>query len=388
MSLAEEIARVSRAVVDHSPPNEACTCEWVIVPLLWATGYARHEIVSRAPDAARKIPDYTILPDTPHTWYLEAKAWERSLENDQDLIQAMNYAHSAGRRWVVLSNGREWRLYDDHIQGVEADQRLVAVAKLEDTGGIEEFLRALSKESITTEAIERFAARSRLKAILDDQLTSASSEVVKAICQTLRSRFGLRTIHAADVVDYFGRCERARGSESMPGFEPGVDRSAGVDATQEIERPAKPTPIAQPLAGSEVKSLAEWHREIKDRGYQVVSSRKPILVELPDRSREPVKTWKELAQKLVEWLLLQGKALPLPFTGTAHGKNCFLNSQPQHLGGESMNRWVRVTAGSASVCMHTCRSADDFIRTLYRLLLAVEVSPAGVMLHVSGVREE
>lgn len=299
----------------------------------------------------------------------------------------MNYAHSAGRRWVVLSNGREWRLYDDHIQGVEADQRLVAVAKLEDTGGLTKFLRALSKESITTGAIERFATRSRLKTLLDKQLTSADSEVVKAICQVLHTRFGLRTIHAADVVDYFGRCERAKGSESMPGIKPGPDRSAGVDATHQIERLAKPAPITQPLAGCEVKSLAEWYQEIMGRGYKTVAFCKPLLVELPDRSQEPLETWKELAQNLVEWLLLQGKVLPLPFTGTAHGKNCFLNNEPRHLNGERMNTWVHVTARSYSVYMHTNRSAYDFVRTtLYHLLLAVEVSPKDVMLHVSGVR--
>ncbi|MBI3912427.1 MAG: hypothetical protein HY320_16020 [Armatimonadetes bacterium] len=143
MSLKDEIVRVAECKT-HPPPNESCTCEWVILPLLWKAGYERHEIMSRVSDAAGKYPDYTILPGTACTWYLEAKDWNKELQNDQDLFQATNYAHTKGHRWVVLSNGREWRLYDDHIQGVEAPQRLVAVARL-DEDELEQFLTALGR---------------------------------------------------------------------------------------------------------------------------------------------------------------------------------------------------------------------------------------------------
>ena len=50
----------------------------------------------------------------------------------------------AAAHWVVLSNGRVWRLYDNQIQGVAVD-KVVAEAKLEDVEGAEHFLAALSK---------------------------------------------------------------------------------------------------------------------------------------------------------------------------------------------------------------------------------------------------
>ncbi|MCS7311104.1 MAG: hypothetical protein NZ741_12885, partial [Armatimonadetes bacterium] len=54
-------------------------------------------------------PDFTFLPETGHAWYLEAKALRVDLTDDH-AVQALNYANATGRRWVVLSNGREWRL--------------------------------------------------------------------------------------------------------------------------------------------------------------------------------------------------------------------------------------------------------------------------------------
>src|SRR5947207_12639543 len=68
MSLSDAVAE-ALANASPAPPNESTTCEWVIYPLLQAAGYARREIISRIADSNGQYPDYTILPDTPHTWY-------------------------------------------------------------------------------------------------------------------------------------------------------------------------------------------------------------------------------------------------------------------------------------------------------------------------------
>src|SRR5690348_16922462 len=132
MPMQEELERIRGYLTNANarPSNEANTCHWIVSPLLRQCGYDYHEIDVQAHDAAGKFPDYAILPNTSHTWFLEAKAWSESLA-DTHVIQALNYAHTKGRRWVVLSNGREWRLYDDHIIGMEPADRLIAVARLD-----------------------------------------------------------------------------------------------------------------------------------------------------------------------------------------------------------------------------------------------------------------
>src|SRR5439155_23527827 len=115
MSLADAIAQ---ALEEANPPpvNESTTCEWVIYPLLLAAGHARRDILSRVADNNGQYPDYSILLDSPHGWFLEAKAWNVALQ-DNHAQQALNYANQNGKRWVVLSNGQEWRLYDNDIRG-------------------------------------------------------------------------------------------------------------------------------------------------------------------------------------------------------------------------------------------------------------------------------
>ena len=122
MSLKDAVQEVIAEYTNDPPPNESSTCEWVILPLLWAAGYARRDIVSRVADNNGQYPDYTLLPNDPErTWYLEAKAWNVALE-DKHAQQSLNYANQNGKRWVALTNGRVWRLYDNRIQGLAADK--------------------------------------------------------------------------------------------------------------------------------------------------------------------------------------------------------------------------------------------------------------------------
>lgn len=182
-----------------APPNEANTCDWVIRPLLLAIGYENHEVHSQSGDVANKYPDYTVLPGTPHTWYLEAKAWSAALES-LHVDQALNYAHSNGQRWVVLSNGKEWRLYDDRFPGKSAD-RLVATARLEETAALVRFLAALSRASIMAQKVEAFANERRVRQFLTDSLHDPSSPVVQAVVKAVRQHVGNGPVSAELVVE-------------------------------------------------------------------------------------------------------------------------------------------------------------------------------------------
>ena len=213
---------------DDPPPNEASTCEWVILPILHKLGYAKRDVVSRDADSAGKFPDYTLLPGDPqHTFYLEAKAWKVDLE-DGHANQALNYANQNGRRWVVLTNGHHWRLYDNNICGLPSD-KMAAEMHIENENRDQamRFLEAIGKASVcsdkdmlpqfATEEAERRkraleeearrkeleARRSRLSAVLEAELTSQSSPLVAAMLANLRTREGLGNLTADDLVAHF-----------------------------------------------------------------------------------------------------------------------------------------------------------------------------------------
>ena len=184
--LCKALAEAQRHLKELSAPqNEANTCAWVIRPLLLALGYAHHEIDEQASDISNRFPDFTIQPNSPSTWYLEAKAWTSSLKSPH-VDQALYYAHSNGKRWVVLSNGREWRLYDDHIKGV-SDDRLVATASLDNQTEILRFLAALSKSPVFDHKVSDFAAEKRIKEYIYQEVKNPKSQVITAIVKAVKN---------------------------------------------------------------------------------------------------------------------------------------------------------------------------------------------------------
>ena len=158
-AIEKEIVEVQFCISDP-PKNESNTCEWVILPLLWAAGYDRRDIESRIADSTNQYPDYTLLPSAPPaTLYLEAKAWSVSLD-DIHAKQALNYANHNGKRFVVLTNGQVWRLYDNTIQGVLGDKLVIQVS-IQDTEEFVRFLITLSKPQVLSGSLERLASEFR-----------------------------------------------------------------------------------------------------------------------------------------------------------------------------------------------------------------------------------
>jgi hypothetical protein len=270
-TLNDELRHARRFLSEVPPPqNESNTCDWVILPLLWGLGYERHEIVSRPDDAVGKVPDYTILPGTESAWYLEAKAWRDELASAQ-VAQSLEYARSNAKRWVVLTNGREWQLYDGTIAGSIAS-RLVARAMLSDARAMREFLDALGRQSLQSGSIAGLAAAWRIERALGAQLARKDSEVVKAIATTLR-KLGLGTATTDDVVRFLERQKSTAVPKGHPLTEQTPESVPAVEKRKQ-SKPARPDSTMYVLTllkaegGSEVDEII---RALLDSGWYVLS---------------------------------------------------------------------------------------------------------------------
>ncbi|MBM3459988.1 MAG: hypothetical protein FJX77_15815, partial [Armatimonadetes bacterium] len=276
----------------HPPLNESTTCDWVIVPVLQEIGYASREIVSRLADNHGQFPDYTLLPETSHTWYLEAKDWRNALQ-DNHAQQALNYANQNGRRWVVLTNGNEWRLYDNRVMG-PAPEKLVTRRPSDDFPALEELLRALGRDSLVSGGLERFALRSRFRRFMEEQLRDEQSEVIRAIRQILRRQVGLADVSAREIRDYLGEGRSAvPESKLAPSPEPGP-----------VPVP-EPGPVPVPVPASDPPLGSEYGLDIlsaQPKGSELVTGRKPVGVVFPDGTVVPVQSWNELACEVVRWV--------------------------------------------------------------------------------------
>jgi hypothetical protein len=322
---------------DPPPPGESATRFRIIDPLLRELGYSLREVDPEQVGAAGERPDYVILSGSLHTWFLEAKSWNLPLQ-DKEALQATSYAFNTGKRWAVLTNGRVWRLYDSSIQGLPGD-RLVAEAQLDDLEGAEAFLSALSRTSVTTGGLERFAIQSRLTAVLRAELADANSRIVRDICRVLRTRAGLETASGADVVSYF---------EGLSTFRQ-RDRYL-----PEVVEPPREEPLPDVLDGK----LSLSHLAADEANC---AGRKPLSITMPDGTNAVTSTWREMAVEVVSWLAHRGKVPVLPFRGGSRGDRYFLNTTPHHRTGVEFKERRVVRAGDVVVYVHVHRSARDLI---------------------------
>ena len=358
MSLFDELHRVREYLngANPLPSNEANTCNWIIWPLLLACGYSPYEIHAQGHDPAGNIPDYAILPNSAQTWFLEAKKWQEDIK-DQHIVQASNYANAQGKRWFVVTNGRDWRLYDDHIIGVLPPERLVAAAKMDCEGELEALLGALSKSSVIAGNLASFARKSRLTAVLARQMAEANSEIISAIASTLRKKFGIEGVTAAEVMAYFQKPATVSNPVLPPDLAP--------------KSPASLSSLTSPPPASKTLSL----RELKEEGNGI-QGRTPALLTFPDSSEKQISTWRDMTLGIVEWLLVHNKTPVLPFSGQKGGKRCLVNTQPIHISGVKMtNKPLKING--QTLYIHVNRSGPDFIRCLNALCDEVGESADG-----------
>lgn len=362
MNLSEAIEK-ARLCEGNPPPNESCTCDWVIVPILHSLGYDHFDIVSRGADNQNQFPDYTILKGTSCEWFLEAKAWSVHLA-DNHAGQALNYANQNGRRWVVLSNGKEWRLYDNDIRGTSAE-KLVAMARLSNDEEIRPFLDSISKDSVTSGRLEVQAQGFRLASTLNAQMKDADSDVVKAIAKALRSK-GL-IVKTGDVVAWFAGRSRSPQKRIIEKTSAGNNDNVPYSIT------------------GERKSLAEW-RELCKANWEVVSGGLIKEISFPDGLKKTVTKWSSAAEEIIVWFGERNILPTLPWKPTPQSKRYHLVASPDTASG-GKPRYERLSTGGTEVWYDSNTASGHKIVIWYALCQAVGIDPAQVFITIQPKEE-
>ncbi len=357
MSLYERF----RTIVDQAgtPQNEATTRLWVIDPVLKdVLGYGVTELLPEEAGAAGSKPDYTILPDTPNTWFLEAKAWGIAL-SDQHAVQATTYAYHSGQRWVVVCNGRTWRLYDSHLISANVADKLVMEASQDAPDAMEAMLVALTRANGIAGGRDNAARHALLRQGLTTQLSDPESDVVKAVWTVARRLPGLASATRSEVV------------EAMLG--PKTVRSLVVAKPQPEPGPTPPPTDTDP--STQPGSLIA----ISDPLLRPTGAT-PGGVRLPDGSVLPVRSWKQAFVECVGWLANNApRPVPIPWsTGSRSRRRLWTNAEPQMADGQNMRAPVQIVARGRVVHLETHASAEYLVSLLLRLCAEVGVDPSHV----------
>jgi hypothetical protein len=96
---------------------------------------------------------------------------------------------TAGKRWAALTNGRVWRVYDDHIPGLP-NVKLIAEARL-DEPDFAEFLEAIGRGSVTASGMDCVRAWARARREKEDERKKEEGDRTtraKVLAEMLRLR--------------------------------------------------------------------------------------------------------------------------------------------------------------------------------------------------------
>jgi len=330
--------------------NEAMT-EFIIVdPLLHALGYQPWQIHKRGHDAvAGTFPDYTLLPGSPHKWFLEVKRLDLPLK-DGEAAQAVGYAYNQGAQWAVLTNGRTWYIYNARLPVPLAEKRVFQIDNLlDDPESIPTFL-LISRRSMSTEGLTQAWLADRLAGFLRGQIDMPGSAARKY----------LRKIAGTEL--------NASISEPM--------LSLALAAVFAPPSPAEQEPALSPTSAPDRDSGAE--QEQLAQNAALIKGRKPARASFAGGKSVVLKSWTKVAQ---ETALFVGAAYglpPLPFVGSEQGQKYFLNAAPIRADGQPMITKADVQVTGKMVYLDMNRSAQDTIRVLGALLKAVDAPPDAV----------
>ena len=387
MTIEDEIAE-SQGCISEPPKNELTTCNWIILPLLLAAGYSRRDIEAGVVDSTRQFPDYTLLPNhSSATYYLEAKAWNVTLE-DIHIKQALNYANQNGKRFVVLTNGQNWRLYDNSIQGLLAD-KLIRQAALRDTLQITTFLTTLSKPEVMAGSLERISVEECQRRMdeahnLQEQqkreeelknIYERQAEIKCLLSATLPSLLNDPNSELVVLItEYLSNTEEFIGisSESISvWFDKTLLKPLVKREVQAIE--PHHAQMMSPFV-SEQQGRTTWTlKELQGRPINGKTSRL-IALQAPDGTLMSVGKWVQLAIDIVSWIFQQPRPMPLPFASSNRNR-WFLNHVPEHKRSNLDGKFAEISAHGKTIYMDKDSSAVDLLKDIYALCLAMQIDP-------------
>ena len=153
-ALADALRRAKERIAAYRGQDigEQNTKAGLITPLIRALGWDTEDLrevhLEFKPKAADKPVDYALLLNGQPRMFVEAKSLEQNLDDRRWANQIMGYAAVAGVRWVVLTNGDEYRLYNAHAS-VPVEEKLFRKIFVSQEGTVAlETLSLLSKESV------------------------------------------------------------------------------------------------------------------------------------------------------------------------------------------------------------------------------------------------
>lgn len=156
---AEKLRQIVRrtANLENENLSEADTKRVIVEPILSLLGWdigGIHEVKNeyRAKSSDNPV-DYGIFLDKKPAFLLEAKPLGHNIGDRKCITQTVAYASTCGTEWAVITNGKDWAIYNA-LAPVDAEKKLFRKFSI-DQDGADKDLSLLQKSSMGDAKIKR-----------------------------------------------------------------------------------------------------------------------------------------------------------------------------------------------------------------------------------------
>ncbi|MEP6756268.1 MAG: hypothetical protein ABJA67_12260 [Chthonomonadales bacterium] len=293
--------------------NERQTEQRIIQPILEAIGYSVMDYDPQTHNGKGYFPDYTMLAKSVFTWFLEAKKWGEVLTDDH-AVQVLNYTNTEGCRWAVLTNGRNWRLYDNSIQGIPSD-KFIREFTINETEDFKSFAIAISKECIVSQSIEKQVIPWKLNERLKPVLMDPRNILISSLISHVKHIKGLSDVTPEDLSDWF-----AKTLSDKPAF-----KLVSYVALKPLEETMSTNETV--LNSNEWMSLPELVVYLARYGTSGGTTT-PHLCSIGEVVQKPISSWIGMARRIVAYALENcGQPLPIDIPYCPLGEP-FIDTKP------------------------------------------------------------
>lgn len=169
--LSEVRSRIAR--YRDSRINEEATKTSLIQPVLRALGWNVEDLDDAQPEYRRRSVDnpvdYALMVLREPRLFVEAKALNENLDDPRWANQFISYASAAGVKWIVLTNGDEYRIYNAYAEA-PVERKIFRTVRISD----ESSLPAQTLELLAKGRIERNELEALWRAHYVDERVRAS----------------------------------------------------------------------------------------------------------------------------------------------------------------------------------------------------------------------
>jgi hypothetical protein len=265
-ALSKTLAEVRGRVINHSKRglNEQNTKATLIEPVLRTLGWNTEDVDEVAHEYRvknrDKPVDYGLLTMRVPRLFVEAKGLGENLQDRRWINQIMGYAAVAGVRWIVLTDGNEYRIYNAHAP-VHVDEKLFRTVKVDsDDSSVAPTLALLAKDQLVDNRIEelwraQFIDR-QVHAVLDRLFTGEGEMLLVNHVAGKVENLSTEEIRASLL--------RCRASFDFP--EPSLGVIAPpISKVEKTTRKASDISIADLIGAGLIRPPVELEREYKGR---------------------------------------------------------------------------------------------------------------------------